>query len=299
MIKLSYLSEFVTLAETLNFSKTAEQSYLTQPALSRHIAVLEEEMGAKLFERTTRSVSLTPAGKIAYKQFSQMLEEFHAAREAASFLSSGKTGVLKISSPYYWTEEFAEPVVRHFQAQYPLCEVQIVSCQPVDGLKDMREGRSDLAMSVMISDIAPEIRRVPYAAERLGLAVLADHPLAGAQRLLLKEICGNTLVSLGLGTKDFEDYNAYLLRLLAKRNIHPQRLVYTQQIDTLGLTLQQVGGVAIMPYGARHMDRSYLRFIPLEDADCVLPMCLYYRTDNENPLIPQYIQTAKELALGK
>lgn len=154
-------------------------------------------------------------------------------------------------------------------------------------------------MSVTISDIAPEIRRVPYAAERLGVALLADHPLAGAQTLLLKEICGNTLVSLGLGTKDFEDYNAYLLRLLAKRNIHPQRLVYTQQIDTLGLTLQQAGGVAIMPYGTRHMDRSYLRFIPLEDADCVLPMCLYYRTDNENPLIPQYIQTAKELALGK
>ena len=62
MIKISYLREFVLLAETLNFSKTAEKSYITQPALSRHLALLEDEMGATLMERTTRKVSLTPAG---------------------------------------------------------------------------------------------------------------------------------------------------------------------------------------------------------------------------------------------
>lgn len=297
MVKLSYLNEFVSLAETLNFSKTAELSFLTQPALSRHIAALEEEMGAKLLERTTRSVRLTPAGAAVYKQFRQMLESYHAAREAAGFLSTGKAGVLKLSSPYYWTEEFTEPIVQRFLAQYPLCEAQIVSCQPQDGLRDMREGRSDLAISVAISDIAPEIRRVPFATERLGAVFLREHPLADAPSLRLEQIRETTLVSLGLGTRDFAGYNALLLRLFAKRGIHPNSLVYTQQIDTLGLTLKQSGGAAIMPYGARHMDRSYLRFVPLEDADCVLPMCLYYRTDNENPLIPQYIQTAKDAML--
>lgn len=49
MIKISYLREFVLLAETLNFSKTAEKSYITQPALSRHLALLEDEMGANAY----------------------------------------------------------------------------------------------------------------------------------------------------------------------------------------------------------------------------------------------------------
>lgn len=297
MIKLSYLNEFVTLAETLNFSKTAEMSFVTQPALSRHIAVLEEEMGTKLFARTTRSVALTPAGKAVYEEFRQMLQSFHAAREAADYLSTGKTGILKISSPYYWTEDFTEPVVRRFLAQYPMCEVRIGSCQPVDGLRDMREGESDLAIGVSLSDIESDIRRVPFASERLSVVCLREHPLTAVQSLSLEAVRGNALVSLGLGTKDFEGYNAFLLRLLAARGIHPHGLIYTQQIDTLGLTLQKTGGVAIMPYGVRHMDRSYLSFIPLEDEDCVMPMCLYYRTDNGNPLIPRYVQTAKESRL--
>ncbi len=69
MIKLNYIQEYILLAETLNFSKTAEMSYITQPALSRHILVLEEEMGTKLLLRTTRNVQLTPAGEMVYEAF--------------------------------------------------------------------------------------------------------------------------------------------------------------------------------------------------------------------------------------
>ena len=69
MIKLNYIQEYILLAETLNFSKTAEMSYITQPALSRHILVLEEEMGTKLLLRTTRNVQMTPAGEMVYEAF--------------------------------------------------------------------------------------------------------------------------------------------------------------------------------------------------------------------------------------
>ena len=60
MIKWSFIKEYVILAETLSFTKAAELSYITQPALSRHIAILEEEFDCRLFERSTREVKLTP-----------------------------------------------------------------------------------------------------------------------------------------------------------------------------------------------------------------------------------------------
>ena len=74
MLKLSYLREFITLAETLSFSRTSEIRFISQPALSRHIAAIEEEFGSALFTRNTRSVVLTESGKIVYKSFVDMLK---------------------------------------------------------------------------------------------------------------------------------------------------------------------------------------------------------------------------------
>lgn len=51
-------------------------------------------------------------------------------------------------------------------------------------------------------------------------------------------------------------------------------------------------GISIMPYGIRHMGRSYLKLLPFLDEDCIIEMCLYYKTDNDNPLIAQFVQLA-------
>ena len=65
-LKIKYLEEFVVLANCLNFSQTAQQLYMTQPVLSRHISALEQELGVKLFRRTTQSVALTQAGEVFF-----------------------------------------------------------------------------------------------------------------------------------------------------------------------------------------------------------------------------------------
>ena len=95
ILKLNYIREFVTLAETLNFSKAAEKLFLAQPALSRHIAIIEEIMGGRLFQRTTRNVSLTPAGEAVYNAFIEILRQYDGAREQVSPLL-GQSGVLSM-----------------------------------------------------------------------------------------------------------------------------------------------------------------------------------------------------------
>lgn len=296
MIKLDYIREYVALAETLNFSKAAELSFITQPALSRHIAILEEETGAKLFHRTTRSVQLTPAGEVMRDAFQKMLRIYQDAKEEAAYLSAGKTGSLKISSPYYWTEEFTEPAAARFLRDNPDCGIYLLSCQPKEGLQDMIEGKSDVFISVWLTEIGNSIRRVPFSKERLGVVLAAGMPLADRRSLQLEELSGYPVILLGRDVQDLGGYNSFILELLSKRGIHPAAIHYTQQIDTLGLTVNDTGGIAIMPYGVRHMDRSYLRTIPLEDEDCILDMCIYYRMDNENPLIPRYVQAAKSVS---
>lgn len=296
MIKLEYIQEYLTLAETLNFSQAAELCYITQPAFSRHIAQIEEEMGAKLFERDTRNVQLTPAGEAVQRQFKSMMRCYELAKEQAGALAEGRTGAITLMSPYYSTAKYTEPVVARFKEQHPGCDVFISPCQPVEGLQNMFDGKSDLALSASMVSIDQSVRCVPYATERLAAVLLASHPLSDRKSIQVEELKDETFVAYEMAENDVGDVtHSFISEIMAKHGIRPKNVVGTQQIDTLGMTMRSCGGVSIMPYETSHMDRSYLRFIPLEDEDCTVAMCLYYRVDNDNPLVLEYVRTALEV----
>lgn len=292
MIKIDYIREFVILAETLSFSKTAELTYVTQPALTRHIAALEEELGGKLLYRNTRNVSLTPAGEAAYEPLCALLTNYMTIKEQTISLSAGKQGVLRISSPYYWTEDFMEPGVELFMEDHPDAEVQIFSCQPPEGMQDIMSGKSDILLYMKILDVDDHIRYASFAKERFAVVCLKDSHLAKYDSLFLEQIHGEQIISFDFENSVFSGYNRHLLALMAKRCIYPKDFLIAQQVDTVGISLRKHGGISILPYGLRHMDRSYLKFLPLMDEDCLIDMCLYYRTDNDNPLISQFVRAA-------
>lgn len=304
MIKLNYIQEFVVLAETLNFSKTAEMTFITQPALSRHIAELEQEMGGPLLVRTTRSVSLTPAGEAAYDQFNHLLQHYHAAREQVAFLSSGRAGTLKLCSPYYWSVDYTEPLAEEFLESHPNCDLKLSALHPPDGLQALAQGRVDamISDSLIALDGEEHICRVPFSHARLAVTMRRDHPLADRQEVALEELSGSDFVMATDGAETGEgalnrNLNSSTLRLMAEHHVQPGRILYTQQIDTIGMTLHRSGGVGIVPYAIRRMDRADIRVIPLSNEDCRIPVCLYFRGDDRSALLASFVQHTK--AWGK
>lgn len=295
MLKMEYLKEYVILAETLNFSKAAERAFITQPALSRHVAALEEEMGARLVERTTRKVRLTLSGEVIYKACKNILETWSGAKEAAIYLAEGQEELLTISSPYYWTEDYTEPVISQFEADHPRCDLRLISCQPHEGFDDLLSHRSDIFLNFYNEETPANIRRVPVANEPLCIVCPDNHPLAEKETISIADLDGVNMVSLGHGSPYYKAHQGFMTKIMAEQGYYPASTNYTQQIDTLGLALKKKNAVSVMPYGVRHMDRSYLRFIPLDDVNYTVPMCLYYLIENTNPLIPAYIQTAKQV----
>ncbi len=292
MIKFDHVKEYLTLAETLNFTRTAELCFIAQPALSRHIALIEEEMGAKLLIRSTRSVSLTEAGKAVYESFRNILSDYEQAKERATRLSAGKSGTLVLSVPYYWTEDFIEPVMMSFLKENPQCEIQVLSCQPLEGFRDMVNGISDIALSMgNLKNMLDNIRYVNFACEHLCAIVLISDPLAKRQNLRFEELNGKPFVFIGQA--GYEASNKNILELLKAHGVTPSAIHYSEQVETLGMTIRKTGGVSVMPYGVRNMNRSYLSIVPVEDEDCKLPMYLCYREDNDNALIPRFILEAK------
>ena len=73
----------------------------------------------------------------------------------------------------------------------------------------------------------------------------------------------------------------------------------TQQVDTLGPAIRSCDGVALMPYGVRHMDRSYLRVVPIADKECSFEMCLAWLTKNDNPALRSLVQVAGNTIITK
>lgn len=284
MIKLSYISEYVLLAENLNFSKTAEMSYITQPALSRHISILEEEMGAKLLERTTRTVKLTPAGERVYESFRSMLMLYDRAKDSAKSFAEVPKGNLHINSPYYWTGDYTEPLLETFRKAYPECAVSIHSCQPLDGFAGLEQGKCDLFISIDIHKISPPVRGIPFANEELQVFMLADHPLAAKESIVSKDFHNETYIY----TKGFEEWKNQNLEQYSRQGIFPSEVICCEQIDALGMILQQKGGMCILPYGVRHMDRPYIVSRPFEPA-VDIDMCLFYRQDTSNPMVEKFL----------
>jgi len=288
-MKLQYLKEYVILVENLNFTKTANQLFITQPALSRHIVIIEEVIGAKLLIRDKQKVSVTPSGQIIYELSKNILKNLDIAIEEVSRLSSGQIGSLKIYSPYYWTEEFMEPILLKFRENYPNIDVNLVSCQPQSGYHALLNRQSDISLLMREPDFKSEdVRFYDFALEKLAVVMSARHPLAERASVKLEEIASETMIfTSGKGFMEL------VLDLLATRNIKPETMVFTQQVDTIGLAIKETGGVSIMPYNVRRMNRDYIRVIPLEEEDCVLTMTLAYRVDNYNPCIPLFLKTAE------
>lgn len=300
-MKLGYIREYVTLAETLSFSKAAEKLFLAQPALSRHIAMIEEEMGSRLFVRDTRNVCLTPAGEVAYSAFKEILRQYDVASERVALLSAGQAGLLRISSPYYWTADYTEPIVHRFCEEFPQCSVKIHSCQPSAGFASLSSGKTDLLLTVCISEfktgMSDDLRVFDFSREMLAAMIPTEHPCAGLQSV--KPEAFNNEAFVFIEESIYKSLNDSVLGLLARHNTIPSARIYTQQIDTLAYTIRKTGGVSIIPYGVRHMDRDYVSFVPIDSDDFAYPMSFYYRYDNQNPLIPQFLSCAAEVFQNK
>src|SRR5437016_8079556 len=122
---LELTHSFVIVAEELSFRRSAERLNLDQSALTRRIQKLEHILGFALFERTTREVSLTPAGRSFYEENARLLQSYSRSVKAAKLVAEGKTGVLRLAYMAFAATELMPHAVSRFRRLYPHVEVNL------------------------------------------------------------------------------------------------------------------------------------------------------------------------------
>ena len=243
-MELRHLRYFLAVGEALNFTKAAARLHVAQPALSRQIQDLEEEIGTKLLRRSSRGVTLTAEGKLFLDEARQLLKGAEESVEKVRAMGRGEYGELHIGYAPVPTTEILPPTLAAFQKAVPRVKVLLhdLGCdQMVAGL---RNGTLELAIMVQPSkELNAGIEFEPLRTYPLCVALTAAHPLARLKSIPLEKLAAEPLVILN--RKEYPESYRYLESLFRSISAKLQVAVECDSASSLIMEIES-GRIAIL-----------------------------------------------------
>jgi len=187
MPELRHLRYFIAVAEELNFSRAARRLRMAQPPLSVAIRQLEDEIGASLFERTSREVKLTEAGEALLVGARRTLAEADAAVVAARRAAAGELGHLNVGHSWSARVEVLPVLGQAFDNRYPDVELVTEEMWNARMLPSLRSGTIDVAVSIC-PEISADFSYERIRSEPVIALISSDHELAGEESVRLEAL---------------------------------------------------------------------------------------------------------------
>lgn len=186
-MELRQLRYFVTVGETMSFSKAAQKLCVTQGTLSQQIKQLEGEIGSDLFERTSHKVELTEAGTELMQYARKTLDAAHECTQAAGDLRKGLRGTLHIGLTHSF-KNLLKSTVRDFLKTYPDVRLNIHYGTATELLRLLREKKIDFFVAFKPLATHADLESIPLFASRLAVIMRRGHPLADRKSLTMDEL---------------------------------------------------------------------------------------------------------------
>ncbi|NEW25704.1 LysR family transcriptional regulator [Nocardia cyriacigeorgica] len=196
-VELRDIEIFLTLAEELHFGRTAERLHISTARVSQAIRIQERRLGAKLFERTSRRVELTPLGERLREELSVGYRTIQGAIDFATATGRGIGGLLRVGYTAAWCGTTLIAAADRFTARYPGGEVQIREVQ-VGDYRQLRAREIELQMSEFPIEEPDLITGPVVFAEPRALVISSNHPVAQQKSLTMEDLAGIQLID-GIG----------------------------------------------------------------------------------------------------
>jgi DNA-binding transcriptional LysR family regulator len=262
-MEVRQLRYFVAVADELHFGRAAEQLHMSQPPLSVQVGRLEQEVGVPLFERTTRRVTLTAAGRHLQTRAHQILDDLDAVRNEMRDYADGLAGELTagfVSSANYTV---LPGVVQLFRTRRPGVSLTLAPLTSGEQLDRLRAGTLDVGI---VRDEAPregspQLATETVFEERMVACLPIDHPLAGSAEVTPTEISEVPMISYPRSL--MPGYVGRVAEVLgdAGRNVRVIEEVVHQE-TALGFVAAGVGA-SILPESVRHLVPPSIAVVPL------------------------------------
>lgn len=277
-IELRHLRYFVAVAEELHFGRAAARLNISQPPLSQQIQSLEQQVGARLFARTNRSVSLTAAGKQFLTDTRQILIQVDEAAARAARLHQGETGELRIgftsSAPFI---QAVSDTLSRFRLQYPDVHLQTRESNTREQIAPLSEGLLDLGL-MRKTPLPDTLDWQVILREPLLAMVPRDHRLTQRDAVTLAELVQEPLVFFDphVGTGLYDD----ILGLLRPYGTPIVTQEVGEAMTIIGLVSAGLG-VSILPASFKKVQLNEMRWLPIADEEAVSEMWLVWSRHHE------------------
>ncbi len=268
-MELRHFRYFLAVAEALNFTKAAALLRVAQPALSRRVQDLEDEIGVDLLKRSPRGVVLTAEGKVFLEKTRQILKLADESVEQVRALARGEEGELHMGYAPAPTVEILPPALAAFQKAFPRVRVLLHDFSEQELIDGLRNGRLELAL--MPRGAGPQSVGLEFETLRsypICVAVAPKHRFARLKTITLEMVAAEPMI--GFNRKDYPEYYVGLDRLFEPLGIKPRVVVECDSSSSLITEIETGRGVAIASPVLRHASGKRLLYRPLTGTTEVL-----------------------------
>ena len=256
---LANLQTFIAIAEQQSFSLAGERLHVTQPAVSKRLASLEEHLGVRLFDRIGRTTRLTEAGQAQLPRAYRIVNELEDARRSLSNLSGAVTGRLSLATSHHIGLRRLPPLLRAFTKRYPEVMLDIRFLDSEVAYADILHGRCELAIITLSPHCEAPLKAVKVWHDELVFVVAPDHPLAQHKNISLTDLCNYPAVFPGSHTFT----RKIALQLFDKAGLSPQISMSTNYMETIKMMVSIGLAWSVLPHSM--LDASVVR-LPVQQA---------------------------------
>ncbi|MGI6254414.1 MAG: LysR family transcriptional regulator [Acutalibacter sp.] len=286
------LAYFVAAAKYRNFSRAAEEFYLSQPAISHQIKMLERELDTELFVRNTKKVTLTESGALFLEDAKAILDSIEQAKQKLA-AARHQPAMLRICHLPAATHDFLSDIVNQFHLQHPYVKIRLIR-QDAYGISESVARRdADIYFSIM-SDLMkyPSLEIQKIQTDSLCLVTRKDHPALQQPALDFQQLAKEPFLVFHPNHARY--MNKRIAELCAKLGFHPQ---VTEQYDLYEDLLQAVEsgtGISILPYRSHnYMQTNHLAFTLLDDSSKDLNVAVAWEHQITNPAVPGFLDVVQ------
>lgn len=283
----SVLSLFVfhEVVRQKSFSKAAEELFISQPAVTKHIKGLEQKVGMGLIQRGKGGFDLTDAGKILFKSTQKIANNLMEIENHLGKLRKEHHGLLRIGTTESYSRCLMPELLSEFQTLYPSIKIALDVGNSEEIEKSLVTYRNDLAL-IATTKVSSKFESIPFLKEVLVLIVSPSHPLANQKRVSLQAIGKYPFIIRAKGSTT----RKIVMEAFKENGIRPSLLIEAGSSEFIKQWVSEGKGISIIVdrIAEEEAKRKQVIRIPLEEKIFLQVALLYLKTEKANPVINKF-----------
>jgi DNA-binding transcriptional LysR family regulator len=283
---LNSLLVFHEVAKHRSFSKAAEELFISQPAVTKHIKELERKVGMGLIQRRRGGFALTEVGKILFKYTHKISSHLMDIENLLEDLKKDHQGILKIGTTESYSKGLMPKLLSGFQTSFPLMKIALDVGNSEEIEKSLLVYKNDLVL-IAVTKKTSRFESIPFLKEELVLIVSPNHPLVKRKTVSLKELERYPLIIRAKGSTT----RRIILQAFKEVGIHPSLLIEAGSSEFIKQWVSEGKGVSIIVKRTVEDEekRGIIKTIPLLEKLYLQVAFLYLKEEKSNPAIKTFV----------